>query len=283
MSYLPSLATAAAGNNQGFLGFTGDRYMTGRSRSAPSSGASGSGMFRLWGIQDAAPTPGQPDSIPNPGDDGIVARHVFDSIADTSFDANMAVWDMTMAALWTGGMTVSEGGGVWFARNARNMPSFAGISIFQSSSIAYPSGSPEWLADILPRVLVRVMGRVQLASRTVAVFRIRITPQFSSYAHSGVTLSTGTHGHDDADIINYKGAYPLTLHRHVGTGAIATFDLDERPAGATYTAGWANGIPLTVSSINNATFPYGVTYNSNPAANAAIITAYQYLPSGTSS
>lgn len=278
MSYTPAQAIAAAGNNQGFLALSGDRYMLGRSRTAPSSGAAGSGMFRLWGIQDAAPVPGAPNVVNDPGDDGIVARFTFNTTDDTSFDANMAVYDMEMAAAFTNSILISDALGSSLIRSSRQLPSYAGIAIFQSFAQQYPNGASKWHSVVLPRVTVRVLGRQSFEGQTPAVFRVRITPQFSAYNHGGVTYSAAVDGQTNADIVDRWGTYPITLHRSTGNGSTPTFNLDEKPAGATMALGWADGIPLTVLSVNDSSLPYTITYSTNPAPGAAVITAYQYIP-----
>lgn len=280
MSYATELAhaIAAAGNNQGFLGMLGDRYMTGRSRTDPASGAAGSGMFRLWGIQDAAPTPGAPNVVNDPGDDTIIARFTFDSTDDTSFDANMAVYDMEMAAAFTNSIIIQNALGASLIRSGTSMPTYAANAIFQSMSLAYPGGGAGWHSVYLPRATVRVMGRQAFEHQGAAVFRVRITPQFGIYNMGGVTYSGAIDGHDNADIVDRKGTYPMTFHRSTGNGSTPTFNLDWKPVSAAMTMGWADGIPLTVLSVNSASEPYTVTYTTNPPNNAAVITAYQYLP-----
>jgi len=282
MSYTPSVALTAAGTRYCYIAFkdTEARYITGRSRTAPSAGAIGSGCFRLWGIAEANIVTTEPEVVPAMGDDTTIARFVFDAASPMNFNAVMAVYDLEMAAAFLGTTVVTRGGGNMLVRAMEQTPSYSAVAVFNGQAMSYPNGAARWYTDLVPNVTVKVLGRTAMTMKTAATFNVNITANPSPYDLSGISLTTAVNGTEKATIITYSGPFPLTYSRHNGTGVVTAFQVDEKPAGSDFVFGTSNGVPLTVASVNNTVLPFTVTYTVAPASGAVVVTQYGFDPAG---
>jgi len=282
MSYTPSVALTAAGTRYCYIAFkdTEARYITGRSRTAPSAGAIGSGCFRLWGIAEANIVTTEPEVVPAMGDDTTIARFVFDAASPMNFNAVMAVYDLEMAAAFLGTTVVTRGGGNMLVRAMEQTPSYSAVAVFNGQAMSYPNGAAQWYTDLVPNVTVKVLGRTAMTMKTAATFNVNITANPSPYDLSGISLTTAVNGTEKATIINFSSPFPVTYSRHTGTGVVTAFQVDEKPAGSAFVFGTSNGVPLTVASVNNTVLPFTVTYTVAPASGAVVVTQYGFDPAG---
>lgn len=275
---MPDNQYSAAGNKYSFLAFMGDRYMLGKSRTAPSTGATGSGMYRLLGIKEVPLNTPIPTPVQVTGDDGLVAEYDFGSNESRAYLATMAVFDTVMAAALTDAIVVTKGGVDMLVMDEEPAgTAFDVCLIHQSLSKRYPDGREQWAGDYVPRATARIIARQGYSERTGAVFGVYIAPQIGEYDPLGVTFTDAVFGKTTGRRVPFKSRYPITLHRWGGTGAIATFNTDYPPAGASYFAATANGIDLTVSSVSET--GKTVTFSGNPADAAAVIGMYGFTPS----
>jgi len=278
MSYVPSAALTAAGVQLGYIALkdTNSRYITGRSRTAPAVGAVGSGCFRLWGIKEVGVAVPETDSVVIDGDDVRITEFEFDAIGSRKFTAMMSVWDMEMAAAFLDAIVVTRGGTNMLARSSANVPHYAATAIFNGRAQNYPANAPNWYTDMLPNCTVTILGRSAMAGRTAADFRVSITMLPTNYDNLGISLSVATNGVTNADVLQFSGPNPLTMHRHTGDNTTVAFQVDEKPIGTAFTLGTVNGAVVSIASVNSTTLPYTITYSAAPPTNAVVITQYQF-------
>jgi len=198
-----------------------------------AQGAAGNGMKQLKGIKRANPGPVEPESVPVSGDDGPLGAIDFPPGEVPEWITESGIFDLDIqAALQT--TSVQQLGDVQLGAIQPNNPVYPDTAwIYQSKSKKKDSGSDgfkAWSGIIVPIATAVPLGREEMAERTAAVDRYKITAQVASKQAWGVTIASGDLGTDGAPLIPFSAENPVTMHVFEGDGAISEFGpLDYTP------------------------------------------------------
>lgn len=268
----------AVGNKYAFIGFydTSGRFIGGNT-SAPSSGAAGSGMYRISGIKSAPVNVPESETVQVSGDDDLIADFSFPSITSRAFMIEVAMQDLRLEQRLQGKSVETLAGGNIGYMDITDAPEYDACLIFQSrakSTDADSAGRKAWVGNIIPLATAQPLGRSGFDERGVPTWRYMITPQLSSYRPWGTTLLDDSSVQFQARFLPFSYPWPITMHAHLGTGVLGTFNLDYAPIDSSSIASFVNRVAQTVSSVSvpNKT----LTLSGNPASNAYLTTLYQF-------
>lgn len=274
-SFTKAIAAGAAYAQIGFLDSNG--FLIGSNVTAPSQGATGSGMYFVKGIKSAPMGNTTTNKVQITGDGGLIGEFTFPSLDSRSFIIEIAVQDLEMEAKLLG-TTVETLGEIKLGALDVEDPAernccllLQGRAKKQDSGVIGQTG---WTGALFPLCTVFPLGRDSFNERDGAVFRYEVTPQTASNDPWGISYIGGTVGKNLRQRpLNTE--YPVTLHAHIGTGALSTFTLDKQPISASKTSVISNRVKQTTSSVSTSS-PYSVTISGTPIGGANLITVYEF-------
>lgn len=266
----------AAGYRICYYGVIGsDGYLIGNTATLPSAGANGSAIRRLLGATTAPIAVPDSETVPIPGDDGVLAQFLFGAGNLPNGVIEMSVRDMVFDAIATrtnvatlGSSSMSMGAG---------QPDFNPESLmflFTRQSMNWDStnkGAPRWESVLAFNTQVTPL-QSEYGIKAPAVYRYSLSLSKTDTLTWGQTFTDAVHGRLLDALVPIKSNYPLHIIRYVGDGAETTFNLEFTPISVAETVVWVDGYPVTVSSVDtaNKTFTLAVA----PALNAKIVVVY---------
>lgn len=278
---MPTYTKAAvAGNAQCWLGFIdGNGFMVGSATTAPSSGAAGSPMIKLVGIKEAPAAVPEAEVVQSTGDDDLIAEFDFTNTQSRSFVAEFAVDDLNLTALLQGTLVETVGEIKMTGLDVIAPAELNVCVILQSRAKKQDAGvvgQKGWSGTILPIATAKPLGRNGFSERSPGVFRLQITPQTAGNHPWGITIADANAGTTGQRFTTFTAENPITMHAHIGTGALQTFTLDYAPISAAKTAVYSRRVVQTTSTVS-ASSPYNVTISSTaPIAGSQMVTVYEY-------
>lgn len=250
----------AAGNRDSYLGFFDTTYgiFCGGAPTLPSAGTA-SGMVELLGVQEVPLSALEPENVPDPGDDTVLATFQFDNNTPRAYIVTMAVNDMQTDAWLMGTNIESIAGGDWGVLDVLNAPE-RNVCLLHQSRAKYfdPSnrGQAAWEGALVPLATARPLGRTTFAGRTAAIYRLAVVEQLASANPWGVTFTAAGAGTDSPYLRTFRSQYPYHMVAWAGNASLVIIPVDHRPVNTAKSAAWSNlpsgaiGIPVTVSSVS---------------------------------
>lgn len=250
----------AAGNRDSYLGFfdptTG--IFCGGTPTLPSAGQA-SGMVELLGVQEVPLTALEPENIPDPGDDTVLATFQFDNATPRAYIITMAVNDMQTDAWLMGTNVEAIAGGDWGVLDVLNAPE-RNVCLLHQSRAKYfdPSnrGQAGWEGALVPLATCRPLGRQTFAGRAAAIYRLAVVEQLASYNPWGVTFTSAGAGTDSPYLRTFRSANPYHMVAWAGNASLVIIPVDHEPLSVAKSSAWSNlpggaiGIPQTISSVS---------------------------------
>jgi len=276
-----SYKSIAAGNQQAWVGFLDSNgFLLGGNTTAPSTGATGSGMLRITGIKSAPVAIPEREVVQITGDDDLLGEIDFSSLNTRAFMIEVAVQDLTLEARLLNVPVETIAGGLMSYQDITTTAEYDTCLIFQSRSKKQDTGvrgKKAWSGMYIPLATVQPIGRNGFDERGAAVYRFMVTPQLSSKNAWGVTMLDGSSSEISARFRQFSFDYPIYLHRWTGTGAVSAFNTDVTPIDTSSLVVYSStGASQAITSITTATKT--VTLTSAPAANLGIVGMIQYQP-----
>lgn len=278
---MPASNSAIAGGNQWFFGGFLDEfgYLKGGTNTAPSSGATGSPMFQIVGVQEATPATPERETIQILGDDDLLGEIPLTSIASRRFTAGYAVQNLTQEANLQGTNVETLGEILMGALDIVEEAEYDTCYILQSRALKQDSGvkgRKGWNGVLIPLAIGKPLGRRAFSSRAAAAFALDITPQIAGYSPWGITHLSSNVGTPGLRYRPFNSEYPIVMERWTGNGALSTFNLSHTPVSVAKTFVAVRRIPATVSSVNTST--PSMTLSAAPADGAEVVALYQFQP-----
>lgn len=271
--------SATAGNTECWLGFLDSNgFLAGSSPTAPSQGAAGSAMVRLYGIKEAPVAVPEQDVVQVTGDDDLIAEFDFTNIGTRSFVAEFAVEDLNMVAQLQGTLVETVGEIKMTGLDVIAPAELNVCLILQSRAKKIDAGvrgQKGWAGVIIPVATAKPLGRNGFSERTPGVYRLQITPQTASNHPWGISILDANAGTSGQRFTVFTAENPITMHAHSGNGALSTFTLDYAPVSAAKTKVYSARVAQTTSSVSTSA-PYSVTITGTPIGAAQMITVYEY-------
>lgn len=275
---MPSRNVVSAGNKAGFGGFCDDEgFLIGKTPTAPTAGTStNGGMFRVIGIKRATPTTPEPESVIASWDDDTFTEFQFNSIQPRRFLVDVAIEDLdtwgyilNMPVNSLGSMDISY-------QDRADAPQYNMCFLFQSRAKkerAADAGQKAWSGIFIHNATAAVLGRVEYNERTVAIYRLSITPVMTTHNLWGSTIYDRDSVITPAIYSPFESDYPVTVHR--STGALAIIPVDYQPASAAQTFSLTERVNNTISSVSTSGKTITITPTPGPSG-ARTETAYQF-------
>lgn len=270
----------SGGNKYAFGGFLDEfGFLKGGTPTAPSAGATGSPMFQIVGIQTAAPTVPERETIPVLGDDELLGEIPITSITSRRFTIEMAVQDLTVEGYMQDTNVETFGEVLMGVLDSLNEAELDMCYLLQSRALKQDSGvqgKKAWGGIIVPLATGTPLGRRTFGSREAAAYAIDVTPQIAGYNPFGLTILDSNAGTTGLRYRPFHSDYPVIMERWTGTGALSTFTLSKTPVSAAKVFVAVERVAATVSSVSTAT--PSMTLGSAPANGARIVALYEWVP-----
>lgn len=268
----------AAGTQQTQLLFLdSDNLVTGDTRSAPASGATGSGAYNVIGIQEMSAGIPEGENVPVPGDDTTLGAFPFASDAPREFILNVGQFDLTLNARLQNTNVVQVAGASMGVGDSPEVQPASVCLIVQGHSIKRTTGQAgqaAWTGFIMPVVTVRPLDRAQYQGRTAGVNRYQCTVQLATNYPYGITFASNVEGVLTDYIIPFSSDYPMTLDAFLGNGITATFTLSKTPVSTAYTAPYLERVLQAMTSVTPST--KALVLSAIPAANRRLSVFYGF-------
>lgn len=275
---MPSRNVVSAGNKFGFWGFLdAEGFLIGKTRTAPTTGTStNGGMGRVLGVKQESPTTPEPESVIASWDDDTFTEFLFNSIQPRRFTVDVAIEDLDTWGLIQNTPVLSKGGMDIGYQDIANSPQYDMCFLFQSrakNERDSDAGVKAWSGIFIHLAQATVLGRVAYQERTVAIYRLSVTPVMSTHHIWGSTIFNSDSVIQPAIYSPFESTHPVTLHR--STGALATIPVDYAPVSAAFSYSLTERVENTISSISAAGKTITITPTPGPSG-ARTVTAYQF-------
>lgn len=256
-------------------------YVAGATGTA-ASGANGSPMVRLIGIQSASVTVPEGENVSIPGDDTTLGTFPLDSTETPTFNLDVGVENFAIASA-SQSTNVVDDGDISYMVLQPDQPTYRDALLLLSSDdksfMPDTRGLSGWYHYCVPKVTMRYLGRVAIESRQGAAFRYQCTVNFSTTRGAGATMKTSVEGTEAATLIPMTSTARLTIQRWVGDGVTTVWNLDKRPYSTdlAYNRVRVNGnIQLSGVTISQA----NKTMTISPAVGVGvpIVSYYEWVP-----
>lgn len=224
------------------------------------------------------------------GGDNIRGYHQFGNAKQQKIDAVLSDTDTALVSLISGSNVNSSANTGWdiYSTNPNRTFSITGGVAIQQRKQRTSDNVLYWHTAIFPSCFLRIkLGGMEYQGD--ANTTISITPNFSSYAHTGQTFGTGANNwnlgleSDKTDSYDIDTPNPIHIVTFKKDGTATTFNTPFKPLSTVVTLGatpnyWiVNGAPVALSSITLA----GVaTVSAGSAGDVGVLTyETNYVPS----
>lgn len=275
------LSAIAAGLSSGWYTLLDtDGYATGASGTV-ATGAAGTAAGRVFGMQNADLAIVEPETVPVPGDDGVLGTFLFAPNESPGGVFEIGVRDLTLESRLQSTLVQTLGNlsiGVIQPKD----PLYVDVGLILSRQAQSQDGASLGKAmyenAIILKGAMAPLGNTPFQGRTAAVVRYRVIANPSNGTPMGFTLTNSANGTEAAPFISFFSDFPVTMHAFRGDGTTTAFVVGQTPASTT--AGdhmvFVNGNRIASPTINTANRTFTIT--PAPASNAKITIVYQYVP-----
>lgn len=254
-----------------------DGLLVGNTSTLPSSGATGSGIRRLLGATTAPIGVPESETVPIPGDDGVLAQFSFEAGTLPSGVIEMSTHDMVFDAIANRTLVKDYGSGA-FSLGA-GQPNFNPenlMFLFSRRALNWDStnkGAPRWEHILAMNATVTPL-QSEFGIKAPAVFRYSLSLSKTDTLSWGQTFTESAFGFTSDALTPIKSVYPIHIIRYVGNNVLTTFNLEFTPIDVANTQVFVDGYAVTVSSVStaNKTFTLAVA----PATSAKVVVFYGY-------
>lgn len=261
-----------------------DGYVAGTTGTA-ATGANGSPMGTILGIQQANVTIPEPDRVPVPGDDTTLGAFQFDSTETPGFNIVVGVHDLGLDAAAQGTNVVLDGS-MTLGVLQPSQPTYRdALIILTSVAKSFESdtrGTSKFSHYIIPKVTMTPLGRVDWQGRTDAAFQYACVANVSTTRGHGATMKTGMgyEGTESATVIPVFSDNRITAQRWVGDGVTTVFNIAKKPvtSGVVYNRVYINGL-IRLSGVTIDATAKTLTITPAPALSDKIVMYHEYVNS----
>lgn len=265
-------------------------YLIGSTGTAPVAGnQTGSTMLQLLGAKNFPFTPVDPDRPTSTGDDGSLARFLFEATELPQADPTFGAFDATFDALIQG-MITHDIGGFTFAPVQPDSPTYADMLFLvtrQAKSQDTGSvGASHWDNLLILKANVSPRGS-SFQERATAEEGYSMIGNYAEAYPWGLAFSSGNNGTTQMVAARFSSAYRPVIQRWTGDGAEDEFTLSATLANnaatdiAVYVAGVAQTWAAADPGAGAGEFDVAsstMTFGSVPADGAKIVAIYGYTP-----
>lgn len=268
----------AAGYRLAFYGVIDtDGILIGGDGTAPVAGnADGKPMIRLLGATTAPVQLTESESVPIPGDDGVLGQFQFESSDLPAGVIEFSVRDLVFEAIANGALVETLGTDAYAIENQPDFDPASLTMILTRRAQQFSSagkGQARWESLLLHNVVATPLGS-NYEIKAPAVYAYRISLSKSDRRATGQTLTNATMGTKTSVGTTVMTENPLHMVAYTGDNTAVTFNLPFTPISVAKTKVFVNGVGVTVNSVNvaNKTF----TLSSAPANGAKVVALYEY-------
>jgi hypothetical protein len=192
-----------------------------------ATGAAGSSGFRILGAKEAANIGAPaPEITPVTGDDAYLGGFIFPSGNARQFLLTAAVIDLQVGQYFGAGNSQNVGNSSLGFLDVLpfSLINVALITVSQSKSQASGNvGTGIWSGFILPKVQAFPLGRETQSERAAVASRWQFVISISDRLPWGETFTTGVHGIQQANYVQWSSNNRKTFHRFNGDGGTTVF------------------------------------------------------------